>query len=106
MDELKACMRCGSPMEFSDMQQSGMKLRCTNFRCSLTTLIRFTTVKAANEWNARADDLRLKEAVELMIDIRDIPSTSEHDEGYSNGIGMCLCELFDRIPELKEDKDA
>ena len=53
----------------------------------------------------RAIDPRLKEAVDVINEIRnEITATSENEEGYLNGIGMCLCELFDRIPELKEDK--
>ena len=50
-------------------------------------------------------DPRLKEAIDVINEIRnEITATSENEEGYLNGIGMCLCELFDRIPELKDSK--
>ena len=53
----------------------------------------------------RAINPRLKEAVEVIKNIRDgITATTENEEGYLSGIGMCLCELYDRIQELEDDK--
>ena len=117
MSELKPCPFCGSnEVElFVDVQADMNFYREKCMDCGCTIYNKPDADSAELQWNSRATDPRLKEAVEEIETWIDELQTRREDkdgsyvcylDGQIAGLAGALYYLEEHLPELKEDKDG
>ena len=109
MDELKPCPFCGSEADYADVPESIPT--CTNKDCKMS----FGLKMSGEQWNTRAIEPRLKEAVKEIETWIDELQTRREDkdgsyvcylDGQIAGLAGALYYLEEHLPELKEGKDG
>ena len=95
MNKLRECPFCGSKADYADVPESIPT--CTNIKCKMS----FGLKMSYDEWNTRAIDPRLKEAV-TKIDSHRFGADGWENYEYRLGIEKALDILRKHFPELKE----
>jgi len=99
MDELKPCPFCGSEADYADVPESIPT--CTNKDCKMS----FGLKMSGEQWNTRAIEPRLKEAVKEIEKEENRLYDSQDMENSSVAMGIQWArECFEgTFPELKEE---